>query len=93
MIEARCTRCGEIFIPHSIDPPDMIHGQTEAETECGGIGVVEGEWVSPRQIAPESPIAVRLSRFLKQMEVHGKAVPGCTDEHCVWHHPKEDAIV
>jgi hypothetical protein len=39
MLEARCTKCGETFNPHF---------QTADEVECGGTGVVVGEWVYSR---------------------------------------------
>jgi hypothetical protein len=45
MMEAECTKCKETFIPHSEDPDDLIHGVTEAGQECGGVGIVQGEWV------------------------------------------------
>jgi hypothetical protein len=45
MIEAVCRKCGETFIPAGEDPDDLIHGQTEAEEPCGGVGVVVGEWI------------------------------------------------
>lgn len=45
MLEAVCGKCGETFIPHSEEPDDLIHGQTEAEKPCGGQGTVTGEWV------------------------------------------------
>jgi len=45
MFEAQCQMCGETFIPHSEDPEDLIHGQREDGTECGGQGVIQGQWV------------------------------------------------
>jgi hypothetical protein len=43
--EARCHRCGEIFIP--ANEYDLIHlfrsGDQEGE-ECGGSGEIIGEW-------------------------------------------------
>jgi uncharacterized OB-fold protein len=48
MLEARCTKCGETFNPHSEDPDDLEHFQTADEVECGGTGVVVGEWVYSR---------------------------------------------
>ena len=47
MLEAECPRCGETFVPHSEDPEDLIHGETETGQECGGRGIVQGEWVAP----------------------------------------------
>jgi uncharacterized OB-fold protein len=45
MLEARCLKCGETFIPN--DEDDTIHGETEDGVECGGQGVITGEWTRP----------------------------------------------
>lgn len=42
MLEAKCRKCGEIFIPHDendIDPVEREDGQP-----CGGVGDVYGAW-------------------------------------------------
>lgn len=42
MLEARCERCRETFNPD--DEEDLIHVQRDDGTECGGEGVITGEW-------------------------------------------------
>lgn len=42
MIEARCTRCGETFIPDSSD--DLEHVAREDGQPCGGTGEITGSW-------------------------------------------------
>lgn len=44
MLEARCTRCGETFIPDS--PDDLEHIQREDEQPCGGVGTITGQWTT-----------------------------------------------
>lgn len=46
MLEAKCQKCGETFVPHSEAPDDLIHGETEAGIECGGQGFITGQWVA-----------------------------------------------
>jgi hypothetical protein len=42
-IEARCTKCGQTFIP--ADKDDLIHlTNMETGTDCGGRGVILGHW-------------------------------------------------
>jgi len=43
MLQARCTKCKETFVPE--DENDLEHGVTEMGDPCGGLGVIEGEWV------------------------------------------------
>jgi hypothetical protein len=43
MIEATCTVCGEVFNP--ADEDDLEHGITDMGEECGGLGVIDGEWL------------------------------------------------
>jgi hypothetical protein len=42
MLEAECAKCGETFIP--ADEDDTIHIARADGTECGGQGVIIGEW-------------------------------------------------
>ena len=38
MLEAECTRCGEIFVPLGTDSEDLVHTYCESRDEdCGGI--------------------------------------------------------
>ena len=89
MIEAECTRCDETFIPGAITMTDLIHGQTEAEEPCGGIGVIQGQWVLDLSTPPLDR-TLGDTRAILQQETHGRLHPGCTDEHCFWHFPPED---
>lgn len=49
MLEARCSRCGETFIP--ADEADLVHAQTLAGTECGGDGVILVEYLRQQREA------------------------------------------
>lgn len=82
MLEAECTRCEEIFVPHGTDPEDLIHGETYAGEACGGIGVIQGEWYTdrPRYYFPEG--------ILTPQEKHGLDAPDCRDSDCEFHHPE-----
>jgi len=42
ILEAHCLKCGEVFNP--ADEDDTIHIAREDGTECGGVGVIDGEW-------------------------------------------------
>lgn len=42
--EAECARCGETFIPHSLRASDLIHGEREDGSPCGGTGAIRGYW-------------------------------------------------
>lgn len=42
ILEAVCGECGETFNP--ADEQDTIHGAKESGDECGGQGVIQGEW-------------------------------------------------
>lgn len=49
MLEAQCSKCGEVFVPHSDSEEDLIHGEiqyTEGRIgeECGGQGTILGQW-------------------------------------------------
>lgn len=83
MLEAECTRCKEIFVPHGTALEDLIHGETEAGDECGGIGVIAGQW-----LRPGSPAEDRLISVLTPQEKHGKENPDCEDPDCEFHHPE-----
>ena len=48
MLEAKCGRCGETFIPHTEKLSDLIHIETEQGNSCGGLGTIQGEWIPPR---------------------------------------------
>ena len=84
MIEAICTRCRETFVPHQATPEDIIHGETEAGKECGGIGVIRGQWVTDARWTLEW----KEVRLLVRMEMHGKEYPNCLDPDCEYHHPE-----
>jgi hypothetical protein len=81
MIEAECTRCKETFIPASTDPEDLIHG------ECGGIGVIQGEWIAP---GTQEEYTHRVGDMvnLTAQEKHGLEEPNCLDSNCRHHHPE-----
>ena len=84
MIEALCTRCGGTFIPPEVTPEELIHGETEAGTPCGGIGVIQGQWV----FQDNAPKTWPETRYLTKMELHGKEAPHCDDPDCEFHHPE-----
>lgn len=94
MLEAECTRCHQIFVPHGTDPEDLIHAFTEVgsglllddveEVECGGIGVILGEWVPPTG----SPERLLENEDITKQEWHGIESPHCRGKHCVHHHPE-----
>jgi hypothetical protein len=84
MLEAECTRCKEIFVPHGTSPEDLIHCYTEDETECGGIGVIQGAWV----FSHEPPLDFAPLQLVLAQERHGKEFPNCSDPDCEFHHPE-----
>lgn len=85
MLEAECTRCSEIFVPHGVDPEDLIHCYTEeTDSECGGIGIIQGQWI----FGDGAPNNWRAIRALTKMEMHGKEYPNCEDPDCEFHHPE-----
>lgn len=88
MLEAECTRCGETFIPHSVDPEDIIHGETAEGEPCGGIGVIQGRWVSLDEAGKS--LAKKWENFQRLMpfEKHGQEEPDCNDPTCEYHHPR-----
>lgn len=88
MIEALCTRCNEIFLPHTVMMDDLIHGETYRGTPCGGIGVIQGQWILDLGTPPIDR-TLGQTRAVLQQEAHGKAEPNCDDPHCVWHFPME----
>lgn len=51
MLEAKCTACQETFVP--ADEDDTIHGIHEDGTECGGQGIITGEWVFRQPMTDE----------------------------------------
>jgi hypothetical protein len=83
MIEAECTRCKDIFVPHGVQMEDLIHGETEAG-ECGGIGVIQGFWYAPG----EGVLEDRLKAEVLAQEKHGQEFPNCADSDCEFHHPE-----
>lgn len=86
MMEAQCTRCKETFVPHSPDPEDLIHGETEAGTPCGGIGVIQGEWIAP---GTQEEYTERVGDMvnLTAQEKHGLEMPNCDSPNCPYHFP------
>ena len=81
-MESKCTRCGEIFIPHSTKLEDLIHGETEMGKPCGGIGVIMGLWLTPGEERDTYFHSVVV------FERHGKDNPHCDDPDCEFHHPE-----
>lgn len=88
MLEADCTRCHQIFVPHGIEDEDLIHGETYEGRECGGIGVIQGEWVAPDGVAPKLTESFKGMVNLMPREAHGLAMPMCDDPDCEFHHPE-----
>lgn len=43
MLEARCSKCSEIFIPN--DEGDIKHIVRSDGKECGGISIILGEYI------------------------------------------------
>lgn len=89
MLEADCTRCDETFVPHGVEPDDLIHGDRFDGQFCGGIGVVQGEWVPPGD-TPQYyyPTTDGDSMILTPQEAHGLEDPLCSDPDCEFHHPE-----
>jgi hypothetical protein len=85
ILEAECTRCKETFVPHGTEPDELIHGVKENGEDCGGIGIIMGEWV-PRDDTPLYDFGKY--RNLTAQELHGLENPGCPDPDCEWHHPE-----
>lgn len=88
MIEALCTRCNEIFVPHGIDDEDLIHGETYMGVSCGGIGVIQGEWVASDNDARRMTEEFGELKNLLPIEKHGLEMPHCDDPDCEFHHPE-----
>lgn len=88
MLEAECTRCGETFVPHGVEPEDIIHGETADGDPCGGIGIIQGRWISLEQAG--KTITEKWENFqqLIPFEMHGRDEPSCNDPICKWHHPE-----
>lgn len=89
MLEAECTRCKGVFVPHGTDPEDLIHCYTDEEEECGGIGIILGEWHAP----DEATLGLDLFdigeyKNLTAQEKHGVEHPSCDDPDCEFHHPE-----
>lgn len=87
LIEAKCTRCTEIFIPHQLTPVDLIHGETNSGQDCGGIGVVQGQWVLDASLPPIDRTLGETRGILEQ-EMHGMLHPLCDDPDCEFHYPE-----
>lgn len=85
MLEADCTRCKELFVPHGVEPGDLIHGETEAGDDCGGIGVILGEWTPP---TGQTLYDFEKFKNLTRQELHGVENPNCSDPDCEFHHPE-----
>jgi hypothetical protein len=85
MLEADCTRCKETFVPLGDDPDDLIHGERLDGKACGGIGIIQGEWVPPGK----PPRILRWGMILTQQEEHGLQEPDCTEPDCPHHFPRQ----
>lgn len=86
MLEAKCTRCDEIFVPHGTDPKDLIHcfKGADGEEECGGIGVIQGVWSIK---GAKDTVDMKFDSVVR-MERHGMDNPHCSDPDCEYHHPE-----
>lgn len=88
IMEADCTRCKETFVPHGVEPEDLIHCETEAGEECGGIGIIQGAWLAPGE-TPETRIYAIATRLkIADQEQHALQFPNCKSPHCRYHHPE-----
>lgn len=87
MIEAECTRCSEVFVPHGVAPEDLIHGENSKGNECGGIGVIQGFWYPEGSDMTDDEFTV-ISKGIEMMEKHGQDMPNCDDPDCEFHHPE-----
>lgn len=88
MLEAECTRCKEIFVPHGVEPDELIHGETEKGEPCGGIGIIQGQWFAPGE-SLENMLHTKMIKFwVAEMEDHGRTMPNCQDRKCEFHHPE-----
>ena len=83
MVEARCTRCKEIFIPSGGELEDLIHGEDQEGDPCGGIGIIQGQWLTKKTMLLEID-----EYMLKAFEKHGTKFPHCEDPDCEFHHPE-----
>ena len=82
MLEAKCTRCEEIFVPHGVEPEDLVHVETYAGEDCGGLGIIQGEWIRPGDMSSHDYIHLQL------LEAHAMEMPFCDDPDCEFHHPE-----
>lgn len=89
LIEAKCTRCGDTFVPHTIELAELIHGErVDTGKECGGIGIVQGQWLTVQELADYPNLSKLRIKEMAQFERHGRDFPHCADPHCVWHYPE-----
>lgn len=88
MLEAKCTRtnCGETFVLQGIMYADRIHGVKADGSECGGIGILKGQWNVPGVTGLSSE---ELNAELTAQEKHGIEEPDCTRLDCEFHYPDE----
>jgi len=82
MLEAICTRCSGVFVPHSTEPEDLVHLVRKDGTDCGGLGIIQGQWT----IDGETRLVDY--RDLQKLEEHARAMPFCEDPDCEFHHPE-----
>lgn len=87
MMEAECTRCKETFIPHGTEPIDLLHGDREDGEYCGGIGVIQGEWIAPGTQAEYTEKFGDMVNLTAQ-EKHGLERPNCDHPDCPYHYPE-----
>lgn len=80
-LESQCTRCHETFVPHSLAPEEQVHGETEAGTPCGGLGVIMRIYMELSEQYPDI-------HHLQKLEHHGRDYPDCSDPDCEFHHPE-----
>lgn len=66
MLEAHCRRCGEVFVP--ADEDDLIHLIKEDGSDCGGTGVVAGEWLTPTEAAVRAVVAQAKAEIIRDAQ-------------------------
>lgn len=88
MLEAECTRCKEVFVPHDVEPEDLIHAERYDGEDCGGIGIIQGAWLVPGE-GPDNRIETISFRLrIAVMEQHALKKPDCDRPTCKHHHPE-----
>lgn len=86
LIEARCRKCKELFVP--ADEDDLIHLVKEDSSECGGEGEILGVYTAPRT-EPD------LEEILRKVytDIHDGANAFTTFREAADHHPTYDVFI